>query len=128
MKIPFCLHLVCILCSYLSSNMSDSESSETSSSSSEDEIAKPVYILKKQQELSATKSSREVLLSQLELKDAKVDSEEKYAVDDTDDLDPELEYNNWKLREKARFLRDQQIIREAEMEKEERKEKSSITQ
>ncbi|KAG5420785.1 RIB7 [Candida metapsilosis] len=84
--------------------MSDSESSETSSSSSEDEIAKPVYISKKQQESSATKSSREVLLSQLESKDTKVDTEEKYDVDDTDDLDPELEYNNWKLREKARFL------------------------
>lgn len=29
-----------------------------------------------------------------------------HQVDDTDDLDPELEYENWKQRERARFLRD----------------------
>lgn len=95
-------------------------SESSSESSSEDEIAKPVYVLKKQQGES-TNASRKVLLSQLELKGTKEDTEDRYDVDDTDDLDPQLEYENWKQREKLRFLRDQQLIRDAEMEKERKK-------
>lgn len=39
-------------------------------------------------------------------------------VDDTDDIDPELEYENWKIRELNRFKRDQDIIKQIELEKE----------
>ncbi|CAD1808028.1 Splicing factor, Prp19-binding domain family protein [Candida parapsilosis] len=107
--------------------MSESSSeSSSSSSSSEDEIAKPVYI-KKQKGESGSESentSRQVLLSQLESKEIKETTEDEYDVDDTDDLDPQLEYDNWKQREKQRFLRDQQILREAEMEKKSKEKKS----
>lgn len=99
-------------------------SESSSESSSEDEIAKPVYVLKKQQGES-NNASRKILLSQLELKGTKVDTEDRYDVDDTDDLDPQLEYENWKQREKLRFLRDQQLIRDAEMEKERKKKDTS---
>ncbi|KAL8803781.1 MAG: hypothetical protein Q9182_002991 [Xanthomendoza sp. 2 TL-2023] len=48
--------------------------------------------------------------------DEDVDAEE---VDDTDDIDPEMERAAWKLRELKRVKRDREAIEEAEKEKEE---------
>lgn len=44
--------------------------------------------------------------------------EEVLAIDDTDGIDPEQEFEDWKKREKARMKRDRDIIVQMEMEKE----------
>ncbi|EGW32542.1 uncharacterized protein SPAPADRAFT_51088 [Spathaspora passalidarum NRRL Y-27907] len=114
----------------------DSDSSESSSSEEEQQqIAKPVFISKKNRTESPHQAStededkrkREVLLSKLstdqtitsEGETNKPSNEDFDGIDDTDDLNPEEEYNAWKQREVMRFNRDQQLIIEKEILKEE---------
>lgn len=123
-----------------SSSNESCESSSESSSSSEDEQPqqKPIFITKKNRTQQATTTTtqpdqspthnreKQVLLSKLESKEHRqlaeimTDSLQEFdGVDDTDDLDPEKEYLAWKQRELERYNRDQKIIEQQELEKEE---------
>lgn len=103
---------------------SDSGSYESSSSSgSEDEVLlKPVF-LKKTTKLRATQpSALEIALLRaehhLQLHEKAAEKTDYDGVDDTDDIDPEAEFEQWKQRERSRYERDIQRLRDEEQEKE----------
>ncbi|ODV78271.1 uncharacterized protein CANTADRAFT_262663 [Suhomyces tanzawaensis NRRL Y-17324] len=110
--------------------MSSEESSEYESTSSESsqEVLKPVFVKKgKKAELDTkevVKDQAKTIISKLESKGTKSpDVSEKNdfdGVDDTDDLDPEQEFEQWKERERLRFLRDRQLLQTEETAKEDR--------
>ncbi|RLV94781.1 hypothetical protein JA1_001591 [Spathaspora sp. JA1] len=120
----------------MSDASSSYESDSSSGSSSEEEqvqIAKPVFISKKQRSEQSQQSQpaeeerkRQVLMSKLST-DQTITPESELnkkqddfdGIDDTDDLNPEEEYNAWKQREILRFNRDQNLIISKELEKEE---------
>ncbi|CAN3352864.1 hypothetical protein DICA3_E02080 [Diutina catenulata] len=89
--------------------MSDGTSASSSEESSSDDepqllVAKPVYVAKetsKPQERADTAPVAEPV----HVVTAAVDNEGE-TVDDTDDVDPELEYQQWQARETARYQRD----------------------
>ena len=68
-----------------------------------------------------TNRKKQITISKLDhqvIQDTSDNKLEFDGVDDTDDIDPELEYENWKIRELNRFKRDQDIIKQIELEKE----------
>ncbi|OVF11327.1 hypothetical protein A9F13_01g08283 [Clavispora lusitaniae] len=106
--------------------MSDSESSSSYESSSEDDLsllARPVFLKKSKKDSAASPEagsksaiSRAEFQQQLDAKEAKVS--DFGSVSDTDDVDPDSEYAQWKLRELQRRQRDRQKLESIEKEKE----------
>lgn len=108
------------------SDSSTSSSGSSSSSSSENQmtLAKPVFIRKpkpsasKQTTLSKSRSALLARIDQqsqlLEVTDSTKESFD--GIDDTDDLDPEAEFDEWQRREVARMERDTAVMRELEEE------------
>lgn len=107
--------------------MSDTSENSGSSadSSSEDNpelLARPVFLKKSKKPLKNHSSLAHILAraeyhQQIDTKEA---VKEKYdSIDDTDNVDPEKEYEMWKLREKTRRNRDRRRLEEIEKEKEE---------
>lgn len=114
----------------ISTPMSSASGSETSgsglssesgsSSESENEspiLAKPVFVKKNQKNTAPSSKTGNVLAKaefqqNLESKEAKVQSFD--GVDDTDDIDPEGEFEAWKQRERARKERDLKVDDEDE--------------
>lgn len=103
----------------------DSSSSDSSSSLDENSelLLKPVFLKKS----NSRKPTEKAPVSKLAIAraehhqqiDAKEAVKEDFdGVDDTDNLDPEQEYEMWKLREKERKKRDRQKLEEVENEKE----------
>ncbi|KAG7662788.1 uncharacterized protein J8A68_003711 [[Candida] subhashii] len=125
------------------SSCDDSDSSD-SSSSEDEQIQKPIFISKKQRIKQLTQEDqklnedrqKQILLSKLENNDSKsltevaTDNADDLfdGIDDTDDLDPEQEYDAWKQRELMRFERDQKIIEQQELQKEEELRRSEMTE
>lgn len=81
--------------------------SETDSTSSEEgfQLEKPLFVRRKQDVISRKNfDKKEVALSKAE-QQQKIQNQESRenevydGIDDTDDLDPQLEYNQWKQRE-----------------------------
>ena len=113
-----------------SSSYESSDDSSSSSSSEEETIIKPVFISQRKSQQSTTKEisrveeeqrKKEILNSKLDQKEASIEEtqrDEFDGVDDTDDIEPELEYENWKTRELLRLKRDFEIIKQLELEKE----------
>lgn len=63
------------------------------------------------------------------INDLTVDSETLYdGIDDTDDLDPEKEYSDWKERELARFNRDRLAWQLEEQEQDEKIRRQQLTE
>ncbi|EMG49454.1 hypothetical protein G210_5778 [Candida maltosa Xu316] len=116
----------------MSSSEYESSGDESSSSSSEEEvlITKPVYISKTQRneppkqndDEASSERQKQIINSKLdqkiEPKESVTEKDEYDGIDDTDDINPEIEFENWKLRELERFKRDQEIIKQLELEKE----------
>jgi len=108
---------------YSSESASDSDSGSSTSDSNSELLARPVFLKK-----SSTKTERKplatsnVALARAEHHqniDAKEVAKQDFdGVDDTDNIDPEKEYNLWKLREKDRKLRDHKKLEDLENEKE----------
>lgn len=115
---------------YSSSGSGDS-SSETGESEEESEeeqapLLKPVFLKKNPKAATLASTSEKDLpaahtlarAEHLLQQNAKSAPEDDFGgIDDTDDLDPEAEYNAWLARDKARRDRDRQNILEAELEK-----------
>ncbi|EAZ63148.2 predicted protein [Scheffersomyces stipitis CBS 6054] len=125
------------------SSSSGSESSDSGSyeSSSEDElILQPVFLTKSQRSKKTESEdnenrSKQALLSKIDnnisnsINDLTVDSETLYdGIDDTDDLDPEKEYSDWKERELARFNRDRLAWQLEEQEQDEKIRRQQLTE
>ncbi|RCK64074.1 hypothetical protein Cantr_10684 [Candida viswanathii] len=117
-----------------SSSSYESGSSSDESSSEEETVIKPVFVSKAQRNTQqtppATKETtkdedqrrKEIIYSKLDTKETETTTlskkDEFDGADDTDDIEPEVEFENWKSRELARFQRDFEIIKQVELEKE----------
>ncbi|KAK6197417.1 uncharacterized protein RJT21DRAFT_116349 [Scheffersomyces amazonensis] len=130
----------------VSSEYSQEESSEENSSSSEEEqlLLKPVFLSKAKrsqiqskgpQDRSFHESNRakEITLSNLEntsqdIDVSKIADDDFNGIDDTDDLDPEQEYLDWRKRELQRYKRDQQILKQKDLIKEDQVRRSNLTE
>lgn len=106
-----------------SSCSSDSGSDSSSGSESELPLLRPIFLKKKQKTSVAPKYDLNlaVLAKAEHLQQIESKSVEKVpfdGIDDSDDIDPEEEYLQWRLREAARKKRDADVIAQAEMAKE----------
>lgn len=105
-----------------------SESEYDSSSSSSDEepvISKPIFTKKKPVKESAEPKSlaKDAVMSKAEHEQqiaAKETSQDFDGVDDTDNLDPEGEFEQWQQRERERKKQYYEQLRETEEEKEDK--------
>lgn len=130
-----------------SSDTSGSDSESYESSSSEEVVLKPIFVSKKQRkshekpneksnartnrssptevagnadredvnrkkEIALKKASREVRIEE-------ADGVEFDGIDDTDDIYPEKEYEEWRRREKDRYRRDRELMMQEEEMKDE---------
>lgn len=98
-----------------SDNSSDSSSDDSSSDDSSDgddgeKLMKPVYVKKSQRQSRITKPSPVVKFDGGKV--ANTIEEDEVIEDDIDDVDPELEYNQWKQRELFRYNRDLLMMKE----------------
>lgn len=133
---------------------SDSESYE--SSSSEEVVLKPVFVSKNQRkshvnqqnskpndtnrstqtkiivdkEIGETDRKKEIALNKAthEVKVEKTDGDEFDGTDDADDIYPEKEYDEWKIREKDRYKRDRERIMQEEQMKDEIVRRGNLTE
>lgn len=111
----------------VSESESEEESGEEESESEEEVLLKPVYIKKRHQgeEKTVDADTKESILSQIEhgirneQKKPTQLNEDDEDLDDTDDLDPEMEYESWKIREADRLKRDRDLLIAKEKEQEE---------
>lgn len=97
--------------------MSDDSSSEYESTSSLDaEPLQPVFIKRDRLGEKKTIPSEQLTEVKLNVEKYMVLPEEapETLVDDTDDVDPEREYDEWKEREKERYERDMLALKERE--------------
>lgn len=123
-----------------SSSSYESSDDSSSSSSEEETIIKPVFISQRKSQQSTTKEisrveeeqrKKEILNSKLDQKETSIEEtqrDEFDGVDDTDDIEPELEYENWKTRELLRLKRDFEIIKQLELEKEDQLKRNQLQQ
>ncbi|KAK6455449.1 micro-fibrillar-associated protein 1 [Scheffersomyces xylosifermentans] len=130
-----------------SSSGSDSSGSEEESSSEEEQVLlKPVFLSKSQRArknerkdvesgdpMQISDRQKQVALSKLEqsTKNSSLqDTEENDfdGIDDTDDLEPEKEFEDWKSRELARFYRDRELWRQEEAIVDERIRRENMTE
>lgn len=91
---------------------SGSSGSDSSDSDSSVELAKPVFI--KKRKVEEILQSKEVDPNRLDKYSIPEDDQIGELLDDTDDLNPEEEYELWKLRELTRYERDMTVLRERE--------------
>lgn len=97
--------------------MSDDSSSEYESTSSLDaEPLQPVFIKRNRLGEKKTIPTEQLTEVKLNVEKYMVLPEEapETLVDDTDDVDPEREYDEWKEREKERYERDMLALKERE--------------
>lgn len=90
------------------SNQKEGQSEEENSSDLNEDI-------NKKKQITISKLDHQVIQVIPEVNDNKLEFD---GINDTDDINPELEYENWKQRELNRFKRDQDIIKQIELEKE----------
>jgi microfibrillar-associated protein 1 len=101
---------------------SRSDSSNDSSSSDDDDdddgenlLMRPVYVKKSQRQLRITKPS---IVAKFDGgKVGSIIEDNEPVEDDIDDVDPELEYNQWKQRELFRYNRDLLMMKSVEDDK-----------
>lgn len=133
---------------------SDSESYE--SSSSEEVVLKPVFVSKNQRkshvnqqnskstdtnrgtqtevvvtkEIGGIDRKKEIALNKAshEVKVEKTEGDEFDGIDDADDIYPEKEYDEWRIREKDRYKRDRERIMQEEQIKDEIVRRGNLTE
>jgi microfibrillar-associated protein 1 len=124
----------------------DSESSAESESDSDSEnvpLARPMFIKKtvKSEKAPAPtvnedKADRTLNLIQQAVRREQAEERVKYeadgrdleALDDTDDLDPEAEFQSWRLRELGRLRRERQMYLDEEKEQQELERRRALTE
>lgn len=138
-----------------SSGTSGSDSESYESSSSEEEVLKPVFVSKNQRkshvnqqnskpsdtnrgtrteavdkEIRETDRKKEIALNKAshEVRIEKTDDNEFDGIDDADDIYPEKEYDEWRLREKDRYKRDRERILQEEQVKDEMVRRGNLTE
>lgn len=106
----------------MSSSESGSSLDESSSEDSSSLLARPVFLKKSKQPAAKTSPAPNLAIAKAEfhsLLDAKEAKISEFGdVDDTDNIDPDAEYNSWKLRERHRRQRDRVRLEQLETEKE----------
>lgn len=110
--------------------MSSSEYTSDSSTELEVElIPKPVFLKKKtKQSVSLTEPKTNKVLSNLN-NVAETEEAPKFdGVSDVDGLDPENEYNEWRVREYNRYIRDRNQMIQIEEEKSDAIRRSNMTE
>lgn len=133
---------------------SDSESYE--SSSSEELVLKPVFVSKNQRKSHVNQQNskpdgsnrstqtevivdndigeidrkKEIALNKAshEVKVEKTNGDEFDGIDDTDDIHPEQEYDEWRIREKDRYKRDRERLIQEEQMKDEIVRRGNLTE
>lgn len=111
--------------------MSSSSEASSESSSEEEIVAKPVFMRSKRSQ----QPNSSIKVHESTIKDRSIDKIEKLqalqssddslmnrydGIDDTDDIDPEAEYNAWKKRSEERIKRERQRLAAEEEAKNER--------
>ncbi|CUM49784.1 Splicing factor, Prp19-binding domain-containing protein [Debaryomyces fabryi] len=139
-----------------SSDTSGSDAESYESSSSEEVVLKPIFVSRKQRKshekqngkpkASTNRSSqtevpinkdtedvdrkKEITLNKAshEVKIEKADGDEFDGIDDTDDIYPEREYQEWRIREKDRYARDREVMVQEEEMKDEIVRRGNLTE
>lgn len=139
-----------------SSYASGSNSESYESSSNEEVVLKPVFLSRNQRKshenLQKSKQNDinrgieegridEKVISEIDRKKAiilnkaghevnteKIDGNEFDGVDDADDVDPENEYEDWKIRENGRYKRDRERMAQEEQTKDEKVRRDNLTE
>lgn len=139
-----------------SSDTSGSDAESYESSSSEEVVLKPIFVSRKQRKshekpngkpkASTNRSSqtevpinknkedvdrkKEIALNKAshEVKIEKADGDEFDGIDDTDDIYPEREYQEWRIREKDRYARDREVMVQEEEMKDEIMRRGNLTE
>lgn len=100
------------------SNSEPESESESDSESESAPILKPVFIRKKpSKDVSPTDATPHVHIPIARKPSPLLEFAEFDGVDDTDDLDPELEFAQWQQRNECRLTRDREAQAKAETEK-----------
>ncbi|KAK6463685.1 hypothetical protein DFJ63DRAFT_312994 [Scheffersomyces coipomensis] len=122
------------------SNQSSSDEDSSSSEEEEKLMLKPIFVSKSkrqsQDQLTPTTNSKDITISKLDnlTQDDKLDvsnlnDDNNFdGIDDTDDIDPEQEYNAWKQRELNRYNRDQLILQQQDSTKDDQLRRSQLNE